>query len=152
MKTRKLSSEKPNPIAQLKSTHHWDYMGQLVIKTLRVECWQTPCRIFWQLGTGSFVWCFSTSPGEGSPQPNNWQIPQASTFGVRVDQSSEGSQFSRKASLCSYYGDLCWESPDSFVSRLLKSWCFLSLLNTDMHDSLTLLGNETLELYIQSWD
>ena len=66
----------------------------------------------------TFVWCFSASPGEGSPQPNNWQIPQASTFGIRVDQSSEGSQFSRKASLCSHEEDLCWESANSYSFRV----------------------------------
>ena len=63
---------------------------------------------------GTFVWCFSASPGEESPQPNNWWIPQASTFGIKVDQSSEGSQFSRKASLCSHEEDLCWESANSY--------------------------------------
>ena len=62
----------------------------------------------------TFVWCFSASAGEGSHQPNNWQIPQASTFGVRVDKSSEGSQFSRKASLCSYLEDVCLESANYY--------------------------------------
>lgn len=43
----------------------------------------------------TFIWCFDTSPGERSPQPSNWQAPWASIFGVRVDKSSEGSQFPR---------------------------------------------------------